>query len=151
LNQPLQSFVICPNMMIIRDQKILLLHRMKKASFFASYWHVPTGKIEKNESPAQAIIREVFEEVGLQINSSLGTVVATKVPHFKNPDSIWKDLSLFFVAKNFDGEPINKESHLHETMDWFDINQLPEPIIPVVKFGIDQYVRGEAYGEFGDF
>ena len=149
MNQPLQTFVICPNMMIIRDQKILLLRRAGKASLFAGYWHVPTGRIEENESPKQTIVREVFEEVGLDVNPSLATVVAVKAPHFKNPELTWKDVSLFFVAKDFEGEPINKEPRLHDEMDWFDINQLPEPMIPVVKFGIEQYVKGEAYGEFG--
>jgi 8-oxo-dGTP pyrophosphatase MutT (NUDIX family) len=37
------------------------------------YWDLPKGKIEKNESPRQAALREVFEEVGLNctIKSSL--------------------------------------------------------------------------------
>jgi hypothetical protein len=34
-------------------------------------------------------------------------------------------------------------------MEWFDVNHLPEPIIPVVKVGIEQYLKGEIYGEFG--
>ena len=136
-------------MMIIRDQKILLLRRAAKASFFAGYWHVPTGRIEENESPRQTAIRESYEEVGLEVNPSLATVVAVKAPYFKNPDLTWTDVSLFFVVKDFAGEPINKEPHLHDAMNWFDINHLPEPMIPVVKFGIEQYIRDEAYGEFG--
>jgi hypothetical protein len=28
------------------------------------------------------------------------------------------------------------------------LSHLPEPIIPVVKVGIEQYLRGEMYGEF---
>ncbi|EKE09638.1 MAG: hypothetical protein ACD_16C00130G0043 [uncultured bacterium] len=145
----LQTFVICPNVIIVRDQKILLLRRVEKASFFAGYWHVPTGKIEGNESPKQTIVREVFEEIGLRTNPFLETVVATKIPHFKNPELTWKDISLFFVVQEFEGEPFNKEPHLHDAMEWFDINHLPDPIIPVVKFGIEQYMKGKAYGEFG--
>ena len=136
-------------MMILRDQKILLLRRANWAPFFPGYWHCPTGKMEEGESPKQSIIREIFEEVGLNVNPQLGTVVTVKAPHFKNPELTWKDISLFFVTKVFEGEPINKEPRLHDAMDWFDMNHLPEPIIPVVKFGIEQYVRGEAYGEFG--
>lgn len=105
--------------------------------------------MEENESPLQTVIRETYEEIGLKVNPSLATVVAVNAPYFKNPGLRWKDLSLFFVAKDFKGEPINKELRLHDAIDWFDINQLPEPIIPVVKYGIEQYARGDAYGEFG--
>ncbi len=36
-------------------------------------------------------------------------------------------------------------------MDGFDLNQLPKSIIPMVKFGIKPYAKGEIYGEFDDF
>ena len=150
MTQDLQSFIICPNMMIIRDQKILLLRRADWAPLWPSRWHCPTGKIEVGELPKQAIMRETFEEVGLQVNPHLGTVVVVRARNFKNPDLIKKYISLFFVAKDFEGEPFNKEPRLHEAMDWFDLDHLPEPIIPVVKFGIEQYLKGEVYGEFGD-
>lgn len=135
--------------MIIKNQKILLLRRANWAALWPGHWHCPTGRMEENESPLQTAIRETYEEVGLKVNPSLATVVAVKVPRFENPDLTWEDLSLFFVAKDFKSEPINKEAHLHDGMDWFDINQLPEPIIPVVNYGIEQYARGDAYGEFG--
>lgn len=146
--QALESFIIYPNMMIIRDQKILLLRRADWAPLWPSHWHCPIGKMEENESPRQTAIRETYEEVGLKVNPSLATVVAVQAPHFKNPDLTWKDIGLFFIANDFEGEPINKEPRLHDAMDWFDINHLPEPIIPVVKFGIEQYTKGETYGEF---
>ncbi len=137
-------------MVIIRDQKVLLLRRADWAPLWPGHWHCPIGKMEEGESPRQTVIRETYEEVGLHVTPSLGTVVAVKARDFKDPDLIWKDLSLFFVSERFEGEPINKEPRLHDGMEWFDVNHLPEPIIPVVKFGIEQYLKGEIYGEFGD-
>lgn len=148
MTQDPQSFIICPNLIIMRDQKILLLRRADWAPLFPGYWHGPTGKIEEGETPKQTIIREAFEEVGLQGNPQLGTVVAVRARNFKNPDLIWKDVSLFFVLTDFEGEPVNKEPRLHDAMEWFDINHLPDPMIPAVKFGIGQYVKGETYGEY---
>jgi len=147
IQQP-QSFIVAPNMMIIRDQKILLLRRAEWAPLWPNYWHCPTGKIEEEESPRQAAIRETYEEVGLQVTPHLGTVVAVKAQNFQNPDLTYKDVSLFFVADSFEGEPFNKEPRLHNAMDWFDVHNLPNPIIPVVKFGIEQYEKGENYAEF---
>ena len=143
-----QSFIVCPNLMIIREQKILLLRRADWAPLFPGHWHGPTGKIEGGETPKQTIIREAFEEVGLRVDPQLATVVAVRARSFKNPALIWKDISLFFVISDFEGEPINKEPRLHDAMAWFDVNHLPDPIIPVVKFGIEQYLRGKMYGEF---
>lgn len=150
MTQPLQSFIVCSNMVIIRDQKILLLRRADWAPLWPGHWHCPIGKMEEGESPRQTAIRETYEEVGLQVTPSLGIVVAVKARDFKNPDLIYKDITLFFVAKDFEGEPLNKEPRLHDAMEWFHVNHLPEPIIPVVKFGIEQYLKGEIYGEFGD-
>jgi 8-oxo-dGTP diphosphatase len=149
MSDPLETFVLCPTTMIIRDQKILLLRRVDWAPLWPGHWHCPIGKMEEGESPLQTAIRETREEVGLDVNPFLGTVVAVKAPHFQNPERVWKDLSLFFVADQFQGEPENRESRLHHKMEWFDLNHLPHPIIPVVQFAIEQYLKGETYGEFG--
>lgn len=50
------------------DDKILFLHRQDSANQ-GNLWGIPGGKIEKSESPKEAIIREVAEETGLDISS----------------------------------------------------------------------------------
>jgi 8-oxo-dGTP diphosphatase len=47
------------------DKRILLLQRTQAP--FANCWNLPAGYVEVDESPIQAIIREVHEEVGLQV------------------------------------------------------------------------------------
>jgi 8-oxo-dGTP diphosphatase len=47
------------------DKKILLLQRTQAP--FAHCWNLPAGYVEADESPVQAVIREVYEEVGLQV------------------------------------------------------------------------------------
>lgn len=46
---------------------ILLLHRQKNKSQ-GNKWGIPGGKVEKNETPIQAAIREVKEETGYDIS-----------------------------------------------------------------------------------
>lgn len=48
------------------EGKILLLKRNAHKSL-GSTWGVPAGKLEGEETPRAAIIREVYEEIGLKI------------------------------------------------------------------------------------
>lgn len=51
---------------IIRDGKILLIHRFKNG---AEYWVVPGGGVEEGEALEEALRREMKEETGREINS----------------------------------------------------------------------------------
>lgn len=48
---------------IIKDGKFLILHRHDYDS-----WDLPGGKVEKNESPKDALVREIEEETRLKVN-----------------------------------------------------------------------------------
>jgi 8-oxo-dGTP diphosphatase len=50
---------------IEKDGRLLLLQRTHNP--FAGYWNLPAGYVEADESPERAIIREVAEETGLQV------------------------------------------------------------------------------------
>lgn len=50
---------------IEQDRKLLLFQRTKAP--FERCWNLPAGYVEVDESPEQAIVREVREEVGLQV------------------------------------------------------------------------------------
>lgn len=45
------------------DQKILLV----KPSYY-NYWHLPGGFVDENESPIQAVSREIKEEINLDLS-----------------------------------------------------------------------------------
>lgn len=49
------------------QDKILLVKRHPNSSQGLT-WGLPAGKMEKNETPRQAVIREVREEVGLEVD-----------------------------------------------------------------------------------
>jgi mutator protein MutT len=137
------------HLILIENNKILLLKR-SNTGIFDGCWCMPTGKIEYGESPKQAIIREAYEEIGItEAEVELSTVLAAKVPSFFDSQIIHQDMSLFFFCKSYKGKILNMEPHKHSEIGFFDLDDLPDPIIPVVKLGIEQYRREEVYGEIG--
>jgi 8-oxo-dGTP diphosphatase len=49
-----------------QDNRILITQRPKN-SHLGGYWEFPGGRIEKGEQPQEALVREIQEEVNLEI------------------------------------------------------------------------------------
>ena len=74
----MSEFLVLPYVlgMLIKDGKVLLLRR-SHTGFGDGMYALPGGKIDDNESPVQAIVRELAEEIGIAIsceNVEFGTM-----------------------------------------------------------------------------
>ena len=49
---------------VIKDGKLLLMHRFNKGR---EYWVFPGGGVEEGETPAQAAVREIYEETTIDV------------------------------------------------------------------------------------
>ncbi len=61
-----QIYTIC---LVLKDDRILLQRRPKEP--FINMWNAPGGKVEIGETIEEACIREVYEETGLALTSTL--------------------------------------------------------------------------------
>ena len=98
--------------MIQVEDMILVVQRKEDEKAYKSLkWEFPGGKVEEGERPEDAVVREVKEELQLDINpvAPVGRVV------YEYPDST-VDLTLFHCAL-IDGLPILKE---HNDLSWTD-------------------------------
>lgn len=82
---------------------------------FKGKWEFPGGKIEKDETPQQALIREIKEELNINIKvKKFITTVEYDYPSFHlSMDCFWAEI--------ISGELILKEA---EAAKWLGINEL---------------------------
>jgi 8-oxo-dGTP diphosphatase len=79
-------------------------------------WGLPAGGLEYNEQPDKAIVREFFEETGMQIEAEkLLLAESSKEDH---------NISLIYLCKIVNGT--FKESSEISEMKYFDVNDLPK-------------------------
>lgn len=96
-------------------------------------WEFPGGKLEHNESPETALIREIKEEVGLDI---LKYQYLGEVSH-NYPDKTVQ-LIIFHVIE-FTGTPCCKEGQLN--MKWIHKNHINPTDFPEANIGIINLIR----------
>lgn len=53
--------------LVFNKERKILINRRPEGKTFAGYWEFPGGKIEAGETAVEALIREFFEETGLQL------------------------------------------------------------------------------------
>ena len=51
---------------LVRDGLVLLVHRHPLRQWYPDCWDLVGGHVEPGESPREAVIRECFEELGVQ-------------------------------------------------------------------------------------
>ena len=104
---------------IEKDGKYLMLHRTKKKNDNnKDKWLGIGGKIEKNESPEECIIREVKEETGLILQSYKLRCIVTYV------STTWEEEYIYvFTSNDFTGELIECNEG---DLQWIDKNKVTE-------------------------
>ena len=133
---------------IEKNERFLFLKR-HNTGCYDGYWCLPTGRVEEGEAPIAAAKRETLEEVGLVIEPKFRTTVCAKVPDvLSKTKEDYEDLCFFFSGE-LSGYAKNCEPEKHNELQWFSLKNLPSPIMPVVKFGINCFLKQKPYGEFG--
>ncbi|HEX9021406.1 MAG TPA: NUDIX domain-containing protein [Nitrospirota bacterium] len=105
-----------------REGKVFLARRGKNARNERLKWEFPGGSVEFNESLEHALLREINEEYGFEVEVvELLDVVNHIIPEEKQH---W--VSPTFLCRVKSGEPAIREPHKCSEIGWFAVNDIPE-------------------------
>jgi 8-oxo-dGTP diphosphatase len=121
---------------ILRDGRILVGQR-RKGGRHSLKWEFPGGKVEPGESPQEALVRELIEE--LRIDAKVGPELARYEHEYATGSRVHL---LFFAVNEFGGEP---ESQVFEQICWVDLAGLLS--LDFLAGDLD-FVRRLARGDF---
>ena len=119
--------------LIDRDGRVLIAQRPEGKSM-AGLWEFPGGKIEGGETPEQALIRELYEELGIETWSSC-LAPLTFASHRYNEFHLLMPL---FVCRKWDGIPKSKEG---QNLKWVHVNKLKDFQMPAADIPLIAILR----------
>ena len=111
VDKPIRKAVRC---YLIKDNKVVVT-KYKDGNKKSGYYDIPGGKIEDGEIPEQTAIREMKEEIGIDIKNLKykGNII------IEYPDR--KFVFDVFISNEYEGEPQEFEEN---TSEWIDIKKL---------------------------
>lgn len=130
------------HVLLVDDGNVLLTRRRDTNPAFAGQWHLPSGKLDAGESALHAASREVEEEVGVLIETADLRHVHTIHVNGSGPEP---RLGLFFEARRWIGQPINREPDKCSVVRWFPLDALPDQLIDYPASGIGAYREGLSF------
>ena len=116
---------------IFREGKVLCVQRDEhEKEYISSKWEFPGGKVEHGEDGIQALKREIFEELHIEIQN---------IEFLMTVEHTYPDFHLVmhaYTCEIFSGEPVLTE---HVDLKWLSVNELDQldwaaADIPIVKY-----------------
>lgn len=128
-----------------KDNKYLVTRRCNTGYEDGNY-QVPTGHVEDQELPTEAIIREAKEEIGVDLKAEdLEFVHLSYRPRHDETDN---RVDIFFKASQWNGEIINAEPEKCDDMQWVDLDNLPKNMTAHVRKAFEGMQHGITFKEF---
>ncbi len=134
-------FSLKVRLLLEKDGSILLLQqKTSKGGNFT----LPGGAVEYSENPMEALIREVWEEIGLRIQPEDLELFHTLHKRKRNE----RRITLYFKCLSWKGEVRNRERNKFLAVAWHPWLFLPHRLSPTVSHVLNEYIRGGRYSEF---
>lgn len=130
---PVKTLYVVAVALVDRDGRVLLAQR-PPGKKMAGLWEFPGGKIEPQETPEAALIRELHEELGIDTQASCLAPLTFASHRYEDFHLVMP----VFVCRNWKGVVQSKEGQAFAWVYPRDFNNYPMPpadipLIPVLR------------------
>lgn len=143
-NKERQKAVTAVYLLLQEGSKLLFALR-KNTGYQDGNWNVPSGHVERDELPIEALIREAGEEIGIDLSPDDVELVHTSYRPAHDPTG--PRIDLFFSTYDWRGEIVNAEPHKCAQLAWFRPQEMPENTTPHVRNAIECAADGIMFSE----
>ena len=115
--------ILVSTIALIDDENKILIGKRPIGKTFENLWEFPGGKVKKNETVEQALIRETKEEVNVDLSKNCVAPLAFSTYKSENINII----ILLFISRKWNLDPICKA---HIELRWVKANNLNKYNMP---------------------
>ena len=112
-----KKYIYVSTTALIDWQGKVLISLRPENKILPSFWEFPGGKIKNNESPDDTIIREIKEELSLDINKKSLKPLSFNTYTYDEFHAI----IFFYICRSWKGTPISKKN---QKILWVEIDKL---------------------------
>ena len=124
-----KPMVLVSAIALVRKDRALLLAQRPEGKSMAGLWEFPGGKVEMGESPETALVREVWEELGIEVKE-------TDLEPFSFASHAYDSFHLLmpvFLCRHWHGEPTGREG---QALAWASPDELDAFETPPADIGL---------------
>lgn len=122
----------------------ILLMRRAGSGYADGLLGLPSGHVDLGETPTESIVREVREELGVELELAGLRPVGTMFRRSQEPR-----VDIFFSVMSWSGEPRIREPHKCTELVWSDPAGLPEDALDFIGQAWQDAQSGRVFREFG--
>ncbi len=118
-----KNLKIVVSIALINNENEILLSKRPEKKHLSGFWEFPGGKVEEGETPEKALIREVKEELNIDINNKCIAPLSFSEFDYNN----FQLLLLLYICRRWDGVPVSMENN---KLEWVKPNMLRDYKMP---------------------
>lgn len=141
------KLIVTIGLILLQEDKVLLLRR-SGTGWRDGHYGLVGGCVDGNESVTQAIIREAYEEANIILQPESLEMVSVMHSNIAARTS-FETVDFFFVSRQWQGTLKNNEPLKHDLLEFFPLDELPEPLMEHAKIGIHNAMHAISFTEYG--
>jgi 8-oxo-dGTP diphosphatase len=119
---------------LIDRQNRILIQKRPIGKAMAGLWEFPGGKIESGETPEQALVRELHEELTIRVDVT-ALLPASFASHDQGDIQL---LLLLYLCRQWSGQPQLMDA---DAMEWVGVDELAAFAMPPADQPLVEYLK----------